>query len=288
MDDFFDRLHNAQFELISEFDRVCRKYDIRYTMAYGTLLGAVRHKDFIPWDDDMDVYLSYGQIKKLIAHKDAFSEGFRLIIPEDYGDRYCDFVPRLVYLDSRVRPADDPRQNYYLGLRNHLQVDIFCLSPMPEGIPGKAHCAYLMFLYSMANAFRWPGERLRENYSFTEKLISLITQPAGSLLGIDRIRRLLRKEHERLSGIRSDKAVVTNNARKYFSQAFPRSAFGKRSEIPMHGKMFFAPADPDPVLSVLYGDYMKLPPEEERTSCSVDPEAFWVHMKDTEDLQDGK
>ena len=59
------RLHEVQYEILVEFDRVCRKYGLTYFLAYGTLLGAVRHKGFIPWDDDIDTLMPYADYQKL-------------------------------------------------------------------------------------------------------------------------------------------------------------------------------------------------------------------------------
>lgn len=59
------RLWNKQIELIVEFDRVCKKYGIQWFAGYGTLLGAVRHEGFIPWDDDADVLIFRSDYEKL-------------------------------------------------------------------------------------------------------------------------------------------------------------------------------------------------------------------------------
>ena len=53
--DDLKRMQNIQLELMSELDRVCRKHNIKYTITCGTLLGAVRHHGFIPWDNDADI-----------------------------------------------------------------------------------------------------------------------------------------------------------------------------------------------------------------------------------------
>ena len=61
-----------QLDLLNEFDRVCKKYDLRYILEFGTLLGAIRHKGFIPWDDDLDVSMlreDYDKLMALIRYK---------------------------------------------------------------------------------------------------------------------------------------------------------------------------------------------------------------------------
>ena len=52
-----EELHDALLEILVEIDKVCREHGLRYTLAAGTLLGAIRHKGFIPWDDDADIYM---------------------------------------------------------------------------------------------------------------------------------------------------------------------------------------------------------------------------------------
>ena len=52
--------------ILLEFDKLCRQYHLRYSLAYGTLIGAVRHKGFIPWDDDIDVVMPRGDYEKLL------------------------------------------------------------------------------------------------------------------------------------------------------------------------------------------------------------------------------
>lgn len=60
-----EALHHVQFLILQEFDRVCKENDIVYYLAFGTLLGAVRHNGFIPWDDDVDVFVPYKDYVKI-------------------------------------------------------------------------------------------------------------------------------------------------------------------------------------------------------------------------------
>ena len=66
-DEMADGLKEVQLEILDELDRICNENGLRYYLAYGSLLGAVRHNGFIPWDDDIDVMMPYNDMVKLEA-----------------------------------------------------------------------------------------------------------------------------------------------------------------------------------------------------------------------------
>ena len=79
------KVHEANLLVLKEIDRICRKYKIKYMMDAGTLLGAVRHQGFIPWDDDADVVFTrknYEAFMKVI--KRELPENMELLEPEDF------------------------------------------------------------------------------------------------------------------------------------------------------------------------------------------------------------
>lgn len=63
--DDLEKIKSLELEILIELDRICKAYDIKYTLAYGTLIGAIRHRGFIPWDDDIDVFMLREDLLKL-------------------------------------------------------------------------------------------------------------------------------------------------------------------------------------------------------------------------------
>ena len=132
----YEDMNDVIYDLLCELDRVCKLYDVKYFLAYGTLIGAVRDHELIRWDDDADIFITNQELQKLIAHKDAFGEGFQLVLPEDYGeDRYYDSVVRLNCMYAKAK-KDSEESVYYHNLRSYVSLDLFRISPVPSGIRG--------------------------------------------------------------------------------------------------------------------------------------------------------
>ena len=114
------------FELLVYFDELCRANDLRYWLGYGTLLGAVRHQDFIPWDDDVDVLMPREDYEKLLSLEEcALDEDHCLV-----SYRNSPFPFSFTKLcDNRVRVLTEA----YEGLAEEsLWLDIFTLDSAPD------------------------------------------------------------------------------------------------------------------------------------------------------------
>ena len=78
-----EEIREVELGCLRELDRVCRAHGLRYALAYGTLIGAMRHKGFIPWDDDIDVYMP----------RSDYEELYRLFRVGELGSRYSLLIP---------------------------------------------------------------------------------------------------------------------------------------------------------------------------------------------------
>ena len=143
------RVHEANLKLLKEIDRICRKYRIQYMLDSGTLLGAVRHKGFIPWDDDADVVFTRPNYEKFLKVAEReLPKGMTLLRPQDIrgGRVFYDFTTRILYDNSRVH-EDNGQMRFYEGKLNHLWVDLFVLDRLPEGKFGAFFAKFLQNQY---------------------------------------------------------------------------------------------------------------------------------------------
>ena len=123
-------LNATQRELLNmlkEFEKICAEHDLHYSLAGGTLIGAVRHGGFLPWDDDLDVYMTRDQWEKLldVYLEDGFPENYILECPEtDAG--YCNMFPRFIKTDTTSVHSNQIAHNDPAGM----VLDIFVMDPM--------------------------------------------------------------------------------------------------------------------------------------------------------------
>lgn len=109
------KVHEVNLKLLKEIDRICRKYKIKYALDSGTLLGAVRHGGFIPWDDDVDVMFTrknYEMFAKVVRRE--LPEDMSFVEPNEYhgGKAFYDFISRVTYNKSQ-KFEDSGKMEFY-------------------------------------------------------------------------------------------------------------------------------------------------------------------------------
>lgn len=151
-------VHAVNLKLLKEIDRICRKYKIKYALDSGTLLGAIRHGGFIPWDDDVDVVFTranYEMFKKVARRE--LPEGMSFVEPDEYhgGKAFYDFVSRVTY-DKSQKFEDSGKMAFYDDKITRLNVDLFILDPLPDkAIPKKITKLLHCVVYGLALGHRW-------------------------------------------------------------------------------------------------------------------------------------
>ena len=250
------KLQNNMLELLIEFDRICRKYKIRYSIDGGTLLGAVRHKGFIPWDCDIDVDILEEDYKyfKEACKKELDSKKFYL------QDHLTDKNYRWAYARLLRENTVYTRAGYsHMNVKNGVFIDIFTMENTPDNICiryiYKFFCALIRkLLWSEAGKKVHPSLFMRGLYNLLSKI---------SKKNIFKFKNIISKIFSK-----NQKSIYIMSVGAHYSKSCPfgykRSFFDNLKEYTFENYKFYGYANYDWVLKSLYGDYMKLPSEEER------------------------
>ena len=238
--------------MLKDFDRVCREYQIPYTLFSGTALGAVRHRGFIPWDDDIDVMMLRRDYERF------FFEAAGAFDPEKYyvQQEYTDHWP--MHFSKLRRNGTTCIEKYHVRdekMHQGVYIDIFPC----DNLSDNPLVCRLQFAASKVVIAKSLYARGYETDSKLKKCFLQICRP------------LPRKPFWRLCVRRqdTDSAYVHSFfgcGTKVEKNIFPRSWFTERVPRPFEDGMFPVSAHYDALLTKLYGDYMTLPKPEQRKS----------------------
>lgn len=264
-------VHRANLKILKEIDRICRKYGISYVLDAGTLIGAVRHQGFIPWDDDADVAFTRENYEKFsrVARKEL-PGGMKLLEPHQLrkGQAFYDFTPRILYMKSRTS-EDNEETRYYEGRLNHLWVDLFILDELPENPVSGAFTKFLhKAIYGLAMGHRYKLDFAK--YSLANKIAVGGLAMAGKLVPMKLIRRM-----QFCAAVKDKKGTsslyyYSNYQPDYLYVTLKKEWCCRTVDMEFEGELFMVPAGWDQVLTCVYGDYMTPPPKEKQIPAHSD------------------
>ena len=259
------RVHEANLKLLKEIDWICRKYRIQYMLDSGTLLGAVRHKGFIPWDDDADVVFTRPNYEKFLKGAEReLPKGMTLLRPQDIrgGRVFYDFTTRILYDNSRVH-EDNAQMRFYEGKLNHLWVDLFVLDRLPEGKFGAFFAKFLQkVVYGMAIGHR--DQIDFSKYSLADKVRVGVLSTVGKLIPMPFLIKLQTVLAAKDWKKKTDKRYYSNYQPDYLYVTLDADWCEETVDLEFEDTVLMAPKGYDHVLTWIYGDYMKLPPKEKQ------------------------
>ena len=258
-------VHGADLAILKEIDRICRKYRIQYMLDSGTLLGAVRHKGFIPWDDDADVVFTRPNYEKFLKVAEReLPKGMTLLRPQDIrgGRVFYDFTTRILYDNSRVH-EDNAQMRFYEGKLNHLWVDLFVLDRLPEGKFGAFFAKFLQkVVYGMAIGHR--DQIDFSKYSLADKVRVGVLSTVGKLIPMPFLIKLQTVLAAKDWKKKTDKRYYSNYQPDYLYVTLDADWCEETVDLEFEDTVLMAPKGYDHVLTWIYGDYMKLPPKEKQ------------------------
>lgn len=255
-----DEIKQRQIEVLKYFKSVCDECGLRYSLAYGTLLGAVRHGGYIPWDDDIDVCMPCEDYERFIAEMKKRNDRFKLAHVDTH-KTYIQSFSKLFDSETLVVKRDKKfKQTQNIGLA----IDVFPLYYCPEDTQEFYKCLNEVVRirkirsYALAKGVQKRGNILKTLLVTIYKFF--VTIP-GYKYWIKREEKVIKK----LNGSKSQllcawNVVISERERVNAEQ------FRDMGEIRFEDETYSCFADPHRFLSDRYGDYMQPPPENERVS----------------------
>lgn len=257
-------IQSACLALLKEFDRICTKHNITYYMDSGTLLGAVRHQGFIPWDDDVDIAVLRADYPKLVnALNQDLQTGFLFAEPDSYGKYFYDWIPRVLLTCSQREPETREHCVYH-QLDNKIGLDIFIIDEIPDSML-KARIALLkqQVVYGLAMGHRYRLDFRR--YQGITKIFVGVLSLFGRLFPLSYLIKLQRIWACQNNGKGYHKVKLYNYRAISWGLTFQKSWFDTdRVKLPFESLYLYAPGNYHDILTTLYGDYKQLPPLEKQ------------------------
>lgn len=265
-----NKIQKEELNILLEFDRICKKHELKYSLAYGTLLGAVRHQGFIPWDDDIDVMMIRSEYDK-----------FCTIVQQELDSNDYIFVDNRVdqkfyYGFSKIRSKHimmPERSTSYLGIEQGVWIDIFPYDAVPnDPVLALKQKKKVKFYHNLMVAFV---------FTYPSKNDSGITKIIKSLFSnFNRLTRNWVKPRQMIYNLQfkqitkyNDSNCDRNNSlgsnfteREYAGGMLSQEQLSNLIQIKFEGNSMSSIKDYDSNLTGVYGDYMTPPKKEDQVS----------------------
>lgn len=258
-------LQKNELEIVKEFHSFCEKNNLRYVLAFGSMIGCVRHKGFIPWDDDIDIVMPWDDYCKFndIANKDP-QQPFMVQNQQSVKNHiypYSRFVK-----NNTCAIVEYPYVNYF---NQAIYIDIFPALYVPQN-------KFSFKLVQLSNFFYSQTGRMKSSKLYKHTKRGIIAKIGMFIFYC--LNKLIPRDFCYLHMYKKALSITKDKAKAYyigdlFSETnsisqfqLPLDVFDNRILMQFEDTELYMPKDYDSILKKMYGDYMKLPPVEKRKS----------------------
>lgn len=249
-----DEIKEIQLSILRYVSELCDQNGIKYFLDSGTLLGAVRHKGYIPWDDDIDIGMlreDYEKFIRLMSHKSNSRFQFKCY------ELDCNHLYAFGKMIDTSTVLFEPDEN---GIKTAINIDVFPYDNVPDNNNIISRMVKKRNRYRLLNQLRngliLPSSPIKKMAIVVSKsILSIFPKDYFIIKMIANEKKYINVKTKKIANLYGVSDSVAN-----------RSVFRKYIAIEFEGEMYNVPVDYDMWLKINYGNYMELPPEEKRVS----------------------
>lgn len=262
-----EEVRNIQIDILDVVSSFCDDNHIKYWIDSGTLLGAVRHKGYIPWDDDIDIGMLRPDFDKfMIAFNANRNDKYKFVsgeITDDFNAAHGKVLDTSTILY-------EPDIN---GFKLAVNIDVFVYDNAPDDDKLVKKMFDKRDFYRFLSEYRYLG-RINENNTFAQRIIKRVFFFFLHLFPKDHFVKKMARNARRYQNVRTPRI---GNFTAYSRTVCRVDAFDNTIPMEFEGKVYQAPKGWDDMLKAMFGDYMTLPPVEKRI-----PHSYVAFVKDKE------
>jgi len=264
-----EEIKKIELDILKDIHQVCENNGLRYYLAGGTLLGAIRHKGFIPWDDDIDIIMPRPDYMKFIKiYENEGDKKYKLISPYNNKNHLYTFTKVFDTRTVKIENGIDYDSDNIGGI----EVDIFPSDGLPDNI--KKSNNYFFRQKILFNFYTFSVLKYRKGKNVIKNIIKNTIISICKLFGKNRFIELINNMAMKYDFNNSKYIAVSVTPYYGKKERLEKDRFINPIKVEFEGYLFNAPENYDQYLSNLYGEYMKLPPEEKRITHH-NYKAYW-------------
>lgn len=254
-------MKTIQLDMLKKFDEYCRKNGIVYYLAYGTLIGAIRHKGYIPWDDDIDLMIPRKDYDKLLKlyNKNRTNAELKVV---DCTTEKGYYLPYAKLINQKTVLKENVQSDYELGVN----IDLFPVDDLSDNYEEAIAIIKKCYWYNLKlqiKTITWS-----DNRSIIKNIVLMLGKLALSTQSISKILKSYDRFCRKNKSGKDTKyvGVLTGLNTTSKGNVFERKWFNETLRCEFEGCDFPAPVGYDKLLRNFYGDYMQLPPKDKQVT----------------------
>lgn len=256
-----EETQKVSLEILKEIARICEEKNLRYVLIYGTLLGAIRHKGFIPWDDDVDIMMPRPDYENLLKYLEQRKEDYENL--EIFNNISCSEYPYMItrISDSRYIIDTENEKSYGLGIF----IDIYPFDGIGDN---KIESLSFGLKGDILSSLCYQSTREKFSFKNTSSSFKAIFKLPAYLYAKIMGKKYFQKKLSKLANNKNYDDYKYVGCIVWLSggmrDIFEKEWFDKTLLLPFEDYKFRVPKNYEKVLEHIYGDYMKLPPIDQQ------------------------